>query len=188
MPELASWLEVALAGAPADVPCEGCTACCESGYFVHVEPDEAETLRRVPTAVRVAAPGLPAGNVVIARDTSGRCALFADGACSIYAHRPRACRVFDCRVFAATGVTPGAVPVAVRARAWDLDGEGPEEERLLAALRAAAVFLREHAAELRPGPPPPPETVALTALRVHHLFVEGQPHLDEVRASLVTRG
>jgi len=28
----------------SDVPCDGCTACCTSSKFIHIEPDETDTL------------------------------------------------------------------------------------------------------------------------------------------------
>ena len=52
-------------------------------------------------------------------DEHGRCPMLVDGQCSIYAHRPRACRTYDCRVYAAAGVVPDHQPaVAVRVREW----------------------------------------------------------------------
>ena len=35
-------------GVESDVPCNGCTACCRSSQFVHVGPDEADTLAHIP--------------------------------------------------------------------------------------------------------------------------------------------
>src|SRR5947209_5185789 len=86
------------------VPCGGCTACCTSSQFVHIGPEEHDTLAHVPAELLFPAPGLPAGHVVLGYDDAGRCPMLVDDRCSIYEHRPRACRVYDCRVFAATGV------------------------------------------------------------------------------------
>ena len=36
--------------------------------------------------------------------------------CSIYEHRPRTCRTYDCRVFAATGIAPEPDQPGVAAR------------------------------------------------------------------------
>jgi Fe-S-cluster containining protein len=36
-------------------------------------------------------------------DNYGRCPMLLGSKCSIYAHRPRTCRVYDCRVFAPSG-------------------------------------------------------------------------------------
>jgi hypothetical protein len=32
----------------AAVPCDGCTACCTSSQFVHIEPDETDTVAHIP--------------------------------------------------------------------------------------------------------------------------------------------
>jgi Fe-S-cluster containining protein len=103
------------------VPCGTCRACCTSSQFVHIEPDEADTLAHVPAALRFPAPGLPAGHVVLGYDEHGRCPMLVDDVCSIYDHRPRTCRTYDCRVFAATGIDSGATQPAIAAqvRAWD---------------------------------------------------------------------
>lgn len=103
-----------------DVPCGECTACCRSSQFVHIAADESDTLEHVPAALRFPAPGLPSGNYVLGYDEEGRCPMLVDDACSIYEHRPRTCRTYDCRVFAATGVTPDASQplVAGRVSRW----------------------------------------------------------------------
>src|SRR5204863_6822072 len=52
----------------AAVPCDGCTACCRSSFFVHIEPDETATLQRVPRDLLFPAPGRPRGHVAIGYD------------------------------------------------------------------------------------------------------------------------
>ena len=58
--DLSSWLaEVHAAlrgGRDTDVPCDGCTACCRSSQFVHIEPDETETFAHIPVALRFPRP------------------------------------------------------------------------------------------------------------------------------------
>src|SRR3954447_22749607 len=140
--DLASWLAriegVLRHGDEADVPCGACTACCTSSQFVHIEPDELDTLAHVPKALRFPAPGRPPGHVVLGYDERGHCPMLVDGACSIYAHRPRTCRRYDCRVFAATGVTADQPAIASRARDWESPSAGDDEGPLHGALRAAA--------------------------------------------------
>ncbi len=107
--ELAPWLErtrAVLAGeGDAEVPCGDCTACCSSAQFVAIEADEVDTLARVPSRVTVPAPGRP-GTVLLGYDAEGRCPMLGPTGCTIYEVRPRACRMFDCRVFAAAGLAP----------------------------------------------------------------------------------
>jgi len=52
----------------SDVPCNGCTACCEASQFVHVEPDEADALTHIPAELLFPAPRLPAGHMVMGYD------------------------------------------------------------------------------------------------------------------------
>src|SRR4051794_32709251 len=56
-----------------DVPCAGCTACCTSAQFIHIGPDERDTLAHIPTDLLFPAPRLPAGHVVLGYDEHGRC-------------------------------------------------------------------------------------------------------------------
>jgi Fe-S-cluster containining protein len=132
----AEWLEELQRGDEMDVPCDGCTACCTSAQFVHVEPDETETLARIPKELRFAAPGLPKGHVVLGYDEHGCCPMLIDGMCSIYEHRPRTCRTYDCRVFAATGVEPDPSQPAIAARVREWQFEIDDEPRW-DAVRAA---------------------------------------------------
>jgi Fe-S-cluster containining protein len=144
----------------ARVPCDGCTACCESRQFVHIAPNEKDTLDHIPVELHVPAPGMP-GHVVLGYDQHGRCPMLADGGCSIYEHRPRTCRAFDCRVFAAAGVEVDADKplLAGRVRSWWFDHPTPADRHLQEAAREAA---RQIAAE-KPGRP---AEIALRAVQV----------------------
>ena len=106
--DFSSWLagmRAALRGeAESDVPCDGCTACCRSSQFVHIEPDEADALAHIPAELLFPAPRLPRGHVLLGYDERGHCPMLVDDRCSVYEHRPRACRTYDCRVFAAAEV------------------------------------------------------------------------------------
>jgi Fe-S-cluster containining protein len=147
---LTDWLadmQRALRGeADADVPCDGCTACCTSSQFVHIGPEETEALAHIPAALQFPAPGLPEGHVVLGYDERGHCPMLVDGACSIYEHRPRTCRTYDCRVFAATGVPldeATKAAIAERVRRWRFDLTTPPDQRIHDDLRAAATTVRE---------------------------------------------
>jgi Fe-S-cluster containining protein len=125
----------------SNVPCGGCTACCTSSQFVHIEPDEHETLAHIPAALRFPAPGLPPGNVLLGYDERGHCPMLVDDECSIYEHRPRTCRTYDCRIFPATGfeaddAAQGAI--AQRARRWRFEFPAPIDRVRIDAVRAAA--------------------------------------------------
>jgi Fe-S-cluster containining protein len=123
------------------VPCGHCTACCTSSQFVHIEPDETDTLAHIPPGLLFPAPQMPIGHVLLGYDDRGHCPMLVDGACSIYEHRPRTCRTYDCRVFAATGVEPdGVVQVAIALRAgrWRFELADDEDRAGYDAAHAAA--------------------------------------------------
>jgi len=95
--DFTTWLQAMAAAlrdeAPADVPCGGCTACCTSSQFVHIGPDETDTLAHIPAELLFPAPLLPKGNVLLGYDGRGHCPMLADDRCTIYEHRPVVCRV-----------------------------------------------------------------------------------------------
>jgi Fe-S-cluster containining protein len=168
----------------ADVPCDGCTACCTSAQFVHIAPDETETLARIPRRLLFPAPGLPDGHVLLPYDEHGHCPMLIDARCSIYAHRPRTCRVYDCRVFAATEVEPDEdkVQIAARVRRWQFSHPGDDDERAHAAVRAAAAYLRAHP-ELRVTPAA--AELAVSAIEAHAVFLDDDnPPPEAVRVTL----
>ncbi len=139
--------------ADADVPCNGCTACCTSSQFVHIEPDEVDTLAHIPRHLLFPAPLRPRDHVVMGYDEHGRCPMLVDGACSIYEHRPRTCRTYDCRIFAATGVDldddADKVAIAARVRRWRFDFSNADDRSRRDALVARASALDAHAATER---------------------------------------
>jgi Fe-S-cluster containining protein len=142
-----SWLaevRVAIRGqGETDVACGTCTACCASAQFVHVAPDEVDALAHIPKALRFPAPGLPKGHVLLGYDERGRCPMLTDAGCSIYEHRPRTCRTYDCRVFEAAGLDVGDEKplIAQRARRWRFDHPTPEDRGDHDAVRRAAAAL-----------------------------------------------
>ena len=137
----------------SDVPCGACTACCRASQFVHVEPDEVETLARIPHALLFPAPNAPLGHRVMGFDERGHCPMFVDNRCSIYEVRPRACRSYDCRVFSATAVFPEEAEkaeVAARARAWTFAYAADADRRSHQRLAAVAASVRDEAGSV-PG-------------------------------------
>jgi Fe-S-cluster containining protein len=181
--EFSSWLghmqEVLEGRGVSDVPCAGCTACCTSSQFVHIDPDELDTLDHIPSELLFPAPGLPDGHVLLGYDERGHCPMLGDAGCSIYAHRPRACRVYDCRVFAATGVEidePSKAAVGRRVRRWRFTYESPDAHVQHEAARAAASYLDAHRAEsAREGRPVSATQRAVLAIGLVDLFNAPDP-------------
>ena len=195
--DFSAWLagmKRALAGkADSDVPCDGCTACCTSSQFVHIGPDETETLARIPAALLFPAPRRPRGNVLLGYDEHGHCPMLVGGACSIYEHRPRTCRTYDCRVFPASEVDlddadKGAI--ARRARRWRFDFPADIDHVEHAAVRAAARFVAEHDGLLPDGAAPASATQrAVLAVELVDAFIgrDGDPDPEAVREILASR-
>jgi Fe-S-cluster containining protein len=71
--------------------------------------------------------------------------MLVGGRCSIYEDRPRTCRTYDCRVFAATGVEPDDGLIAERAARWRFTYASEAERGRHEAVRTTAVAIRERA-------------------------------------------
>jgi Fe-S-cluster containining protein len=130
----------------ADVPCGECTACCTASQFVHIAPDETDTLAHIPKALLFPAPRLPEGHVLLGYDERGRCPMLGEAGCSIYEHRPRTCRTYDCRIFPATGVElddGDKVEIRTRAARWRFEHPTAADEREHAKLVATARALQK---------------------------------------------
>ncbi|MCU1371908.1 MAG: hypothetical protein JWO77_3102 [Ilumatobacteraceae bacterium] len=187
--ELGPWLD-ALPGAiagdhDADVPCGSCTGCCTSSQFIAIGPDEVDALRAIPAALRFPAPGRPAGHVLLGYGERGHCPMLVDGACSIYDHRPRTCRTYDCRVFAAAGLEPDdATKAAIteRVRRWQFAHVSTDDEVRHDAVRAAARFI-DDAADRWPSGTVPATTThrAVLATQIHELFLAPDPSTGRPR-------
>lgn len=179
--EFGAWLsgiERALAGADSEVPCGDCSACCSASQFIHIGPDETETLAHIPAELLFPAPASAEGIVLLGYDESGRCPLLDDGLCSIYEHRPRTCRVYDCRVFPATGIKPDKSVIAEQVERWRFsDSASPQHDTLLRAAR----WLEGHREELIvTGAVTDATRVAVSAIRIRRLFTDGEPAIAEV--------
>ena len=177
----------------ADVPCGSCTACCTSAQFVHIAPDETDTLAHIPVELLFPAPGRPKGHVLLGYDERGHCPMLIDGRCSIYDHRPRTCRTYDCRIFSATGLDADEDKplISRQARRWEFTVATEDDRQQRDAARTAAAFLAEHADLLGLGSANATQRAVL-ALEVHEAFLgDGAPDtvgvLDEVRRRVSVR-
>lgn len=173
--DLSSWvagMRAALRGErSADVPCGSCTACCTSSQFVHIGPDERDTLAHIPAELLFPAPRAPRGHVLMGYDERGHCPMLVDGGCSIYEHRPRTCRTYDCRIFTATGIVVdegSRARIADRARRWRFRHPTEADRVLQEALEAAAAFVRARA-----GTGVTSTELAVRAVEVHERFITG---------------
>ena len=81
-------LETGLKKESVEVPCGSCRACCSDPEFqVDISDEEAKRFPYVEVL----------GRKVLPRQENGACINLNDGICSVYADRPRTCRIYDCR-------------------------------------------------------------------------------------------
>ncbi len=101
--------------------------------------------------------------------------MLVDGKCSIYEHRPQACRSYDCRVFPAAGIEAGDNDkelINLRIRRWKFSYPAESDRKEQLAVQAAATFLREHADCFPDGfVPSNPAQLAILAIKVYDVFV-----------------
>lgn len=162
----------------SDVPCGGCTACCTSSQFVHIGPDETDTLAHIPRQLLFPAPHLPSGHQLLGYDERGHCPMLVDNRCSIYDHRPRTCRTYDCRVFPASGVDvdDDKPAIARQTERWRFGLATPADRERQTAVRSAARFLVEHP-EVVPGEGALVNATerAVLAIEIHSVFLAPDP-------------
>ena len=139
---------------------------------MHIEPDETDTLAHIPPELLFPAPLRPRGHQLLGYDENGHCPMLVDNRCSIYEHRPRACRTYDCRVFAAAGLEldeADKAAIAERVRRWRFDYPTTADREQHDAVRAAARYLQEHP----DGTVPANATLlAVRAVETHDRFLE----------------
>jgi Fe-S-cluster containining protein len=91
---LAAWWR----GDAGPVPYGGCSACC---YYDGIPVDKKRDRRRLPYLLTERDAD---GGLVLQRRADGACAHLGARGCTVYEHRPSACRSFDCRAFGAMGL------------------------------------------------------------------------------------
>jgi uncharacterized protein len=158
----------------ADVPCGACKGCCRSSMFIHIKPEEAQTIQRIPRVLLFPAPGLPKGHMLMGYSDKGHCPMLVDNQCSIYEYRPQTCRDYDCRVFAATGVPVNQqtqAEIADRVKAWVFHYESAESREEHRILKEAAAFLHKNRDLFPRGSLPSyPVQLGALAVRIYRLF------------------
>jgi uncharacterized protein len=173
-----SWLEqmraVLRGEADADVPCGDCVGCCVSSYPVPVRPEDRSALAAIP--VQHLANTLHGQTMMVAR-ADGTCPMLDGGKCSIYTHRPQTCRDYDCRIFAAAGISAGGEDRSVinrRVDEWQFSYTSPAERAAHEAVQCAARFIKEHPSSFPSRVPTVPTGIAVLAIKVYEVFMDSQ--------------
>ena len=184
----ARWLEQYLhaqaQGEPVgEVPCGDCNACFKASYFISIAEEERETIERIPRVHLTVSTRSQERQWALEQSCGGNCPMLVDETCSIYAHRPRACRRFDCRVFAAASITPGSGPRAAvnqQVWRWRFDYPGAADAARQTALLEAAAFLQRRA-DLIDAEVAPKDTseLAKAAVFVHDIFLQANSQSDQ---------
>lgn len=163
-------------GLGTDVDCGDCAACCSSSYFIHVKPEEAKALGAEAQGAMVPAPGMPKGHKVLPYDKRGICPMLKPSGCTVYAKRPQTCRSYDCRIFAAAGITAGGhdkAGINARVEKWVFAYPSERDREEHAAVLAAAGFIRDKAASFPGGRTPgDPSQLAVLALKAYGVFLD----------------
>lgn len=157
----------------AEVPCGDCTGCCISSYPIPLRPSDRVALERVPDRYLQLPAAGSAGLARMGYGDDGCCPMLQAGQCTIYADRPRTCRDYDCRIYAAAGLQPdGDRPVIQqRVREWRFDMESDFDRDAAAAVRRAAQFILDHHALFPVAVRATSATaVAVLAVKVYPLF------------------
>lgn len=108
--------------ASSRTPCNGCRECC--WYFkVEVDPlkENPSDLRRLDLVQDLSGSGL-----VLRKNEDGSCVHLGEQGCTVYAHRPKACRVYDCRISAVVGLVE-SYDNGHRAPVWYFKPKSDEE-------------------------------------------------------------
>ena len=172
-----------------NVPCGECDACCRSSYFIHINPEETRTLSRIPDDLLFPAPLWPERYMVLGYDEHGHCPMLVGNTCSIYRNRPITCRIFDCRVLAASGLTGDENennPIFQQARRWQFNYPAKRDLSLFSAVQAAAAFLRRHPECVQKNLVPMDAIqISVAAIKVYDVFLKANDSF--VNAKTVNR-
>jgi uncharacterized protein len=125
-------------------------------------------------------------------DAQGRCPMLVNDACSIYEHRPRTCRTYDCRIFPATGLDADADKPDIRAQSarWRFEGidSDPEAAAAQIHLRSVAAYLSDHSEVFGPGGAPHTATqLAVASIEIDEALANSPVEADLIGTYIQTR-
>ncbi len=129
-----------------DVPCAECRACCTSGYYITIHPHEKKTLASVPREFLSDAPGAPPGSRRLEFNHKGQCPLLQQSMCIIYKTRPWTCRIYDCRLLTAAGLTESddKTEINKQVKRWKFAFSDAIDYENFEAVKRAARFIVDH--------------------------------------------
>jgi hypothetical protein len=130
--------------------------------------------------------------MLLGYDQRGHCLMLVDNRCTIYEHRPRTCRSYDCRIFPASGLAldpddEEVVLISRQAARWRFTYATEADLARHDAVKAAAAFLDSHRELLPEGAVPLTATqLAPLAIQIHDVFLgPEQPGPATVQAAVL---
>jgi hypothetical protein len=129
------------------------------------------------------------GTMLMGYDEHGHCAMFRAGNCSIYLQRPDTCRTYDCRVFTASGTTPGDEKpvISERVARWRFEYPADRDREEHRAVTAAADFIRRYPVKFPGGRVPSrPSEIAVLAVKAYRVFLETTGEDRDTAAAVVS--
>lgn len=119
-----------IASGQSRVPCNGCKECCYHTR-VDVDPQEEPPERLKHLSVERDENGY----YWLQKRPDGSCAHLGENGCTVYDYRPSACRSYDCRLYAITGILD-RYDGDHKQPVWLFEQTTPEGRALLAAAQA----------------------------------------------------
>jgi hypothetical protein len=95
-----------------NVPCKGCTLCCQGDAIRILPEDDATQYQTVPHEY------FP-GKLMLAHKENGDCIYLASDGCGIHDRKPRMCREMDCRRIARAVKKKDLKRLGVPVRVWN---------------------------------------------------------------------
>jgi Fe-S-cluster containining protein len=123
------------------VPCNGCTSCC---YHPKISVDPT---REPPESLAVlqVVPDRSGSGYLLPKRADGACLHLGPQGCTVREHRPRACRLYDCRTFAMAGLHEVYGDEGHKSPFWVFQPRTEDERTALQAIQSfAAAYVTEH--------------------------------------------
>lgn len=162
----------------AEVPCDGCRECCWH-HRVGVDPAAERPQDLAHLTMEHDADGY-----FLSKRADGACVHLGPQGCTVYSHRPRGCRTYDCRVAGLAGLVE-PFEGDHRAPAWHFPVRTPEDKAVLlaAGLAAYPYVKRQLSGETLPSWA---EMLVTVLKHVHELMEEFYAIPEDRRAQAIT--
>ena len=170
----------------SDVPCGDCRGCCISGYSVQIRPHDAGARALIPAELLATVQGFARDELTLAARPDGTCPMLRDNECSIYESRPQTCRDYDCRVFAASGISPDKPVIHQRVSQWRFSYPTELDRKAHSAVLATADFIRTRRSSF-PNQRAPMGSSGISVLACESYSVFLQPDIHEKPDTEVAR-